>query len=81
MCLKKNYSYYIYLLLWIIVIIYIIYIYSIFGYYILKVCQRKEMRKRQVWGRKMRKNENEYIYIIKKDKNRSEISFQRGKLL
>lgn len=66
MCLKKNYSYYIYLLLWIIVIIYIIYIYSIFGYYILKVCQRKEMRKRQVWGRKMRKNENEYIYNKKR---------------
>lgn len=40
------------------------------------------MRKRQVWGRKMRKNEKRMnIYIIKKDKNRSEISFQRGKLL
>lgn len=35
----------------------------IFGYYILKVRQGGEMRERQVWGKKMRKNENEWMKI------------------
>lgn len=34
------------------------------------------MRKRQVWGRKMRKNENEYIYNKKKIKTEVKYLFK-----